>query len=159
MAEANESGSVWLFRAAPQALLWKSLWLRPIPWDMTAIYYMPRIHDIYHGSESELLMNTVDIPGKCFERRVRQEDLWIKQFLRPLTDASLFVAAPYICTLWWLHWQIMATSLSDPNDGNDFICSKWSRTENDDGNSRRFIVGEECPAVWEPPVLNPYGSF
>ena len=84
---------------------------------------MPRIHDIYHASESEL-MNTVDIPGKCFERRVRQEDLWIKQFLRPLTDALLFVASPYICTLWWLHWQIMATSLSDPNDGNDFICSK-----------------------------------
>ena len=88
---------------------------------MTAIYYMPRIHDIYHGSESELLMNTVDIPGKCFERRVRQEDLWIKQFLRPLTDA-LFVASPYICTLWWLHLQMeaiqmMATSLSDPMMG------------------------------------------
>ena len=163
MAEANESGSVLLFRAAPQALLWKSLWLRPIPWDMTAIYYMPRIHDIYHGSESELLMNTVDIPGKCFERRVRQEDLWIKQFLRPLMHCLWLLHISALCggsickwrrSKWWRLLYLI-------HDGNDFICSKLPNeaglktTTATQGDSS----WERNVPLWEPPVLNPYGSF
>ena len=155
LAEANESGSVLLFRASPQALLWKSLWLRPIPWDMTAIYYMPRIHDIYHGSESELLMNTVAIPGKCFERRVRQEDLWIKQFLRPLTYV-LFVAlcggsiCKWLRSKWWQFLiQMMATALSDPNEAG----LKTTTATQGDSSWERNVP------LWEPPVLNPYGSF
>ena len=100
-----------------------------------------------------------------------------------LTDALLFVASPYICTLWWLHLQIMATSLSDPNDGNDFICSKllneaglktttatqgdssWERNVHCVGASRLKSIWEfftliwEFTAPWEFCVESIYGSF
>ena len=85
-----------------------------------------------------------------------------------------FVVAPlanygdfFIWSKWWQRLYLFQTS-------------KWSRTENDDGNSRRFIVGEECPTVgasrlksiwefftliweftapWEFCVESIYGSF
>ena len=84
----------------------------------------------------------------------------------PATTDALFVAAPFICTLWWLHLQMeaiqmMATSLSDPMMGTTLSVPNFQMKP--DWKRRRQLKeihrGRGMSTVWEPPVLNPYGSF
>ena len=94
-------------------------------------------------------MNTVDIPGKCFERQ-SQTGRFVDETILATADA-LFVASLYIWTWLWVHLQMaviqmMPTAPSDPNEAG---LKRTTATQGDSSCERNV-------PLWEPPGLNPY---
>ena len=105
MAEPNESGSEVLFRAARTNVKVIVVKTNTMRYDCCHIHAMPCRIRICQGFMISVVMKIQLIfDANALNAKSDREICGSKN----ATTDALFVAAPFICTLWWLHLQMAA---------------------------------------------------